>query len=57
MTTFFVLSNYVVNCLNKVTRRIVAIVFNGKGVYETSTEEKNRISDKKKQKAKGEKVN
>ena len=57
MTTFFVLSNYVGNCLNKVTRRIVAIVFNGKGVYETSTEEKNRISDKKKQKAKGEKVN
>ena len=57
MTTFLVLSNYVVNCLNKVTRRIVAIVFNGKGVYETSTEEKNRISDKKKQKAKGEKVN
>ena len=57
MTTFFVDSNYVGNCLNKVTRRIVAIVFNGKGVYETSTEEKNRISDKKKQKAKGEKVN
>ena len=38
MTSFFVLSNYVGNCLNKTTRRIVTVVFVGKSVDEICTE-------------------